>query len=163
MWVTVDINHRYEVNELGQVRHKERKHILTPKTDRYGYQVVCMSSGNRLKPQNATVHRIVAAAFIPNPSGLPQVNHKDENKSNNAASNLEWCDLLYNTRYGTGQERSRAARRKRVEAISEGSVVLRFESSSSAAEYLGVKRESIRDAVLGRSHTCCGYTWRYAE
>lgn len=163
MWVTASANPRYEVNEEGQVRHRERKKILAQKTDRYGYKVVCMSSGNRLKPQNATVHRLVASAFIPNPDDLPAVNHKDEDKTNNRASNLEWCDNLYNTRYGTGQERSRAARRKKVEALDGESVVLTFSSTAQAAKALGVSRESIRDAILGRSHKSCGYSWRYAE
>ena len=47
------------------------------------------------------VHRLVAEAFIPNPEGLPHINHKDENPKNNRASNLEWCTQQYNCNYGT--------------------------------------------------------------
>jgi hypothetical protein len=41
----------------------------------------------------------VAEAFLENPDGLPQVNHKDENKHNNCVENLEWCDAKYNVNY----------------------------------------------------------------
>ena len=44
-------------------------------------------------------HRFIAEIFLPNPNNLPEINHKDENKKNNAASNLEWCDRQYNVEY----------------------------------------------------------------
>ena len=55
-----------------------------------------MKNGKRYKFR---VHRLVAEAFIPNPDNLSQVNHKDEDRLNNIASNLEWCDNTYNSQY----------------------------------------------------------------
>ena len=51
------------------------------------------------------VHRIIAETFIPNPLNLPIINHKNENKRDNRISNLEWCSIRYNLRYGTTQRR----------------------------------------------------------
>lgn len=64
-----------------------------------GYYTVkfCMNSISETRP----VHRVIAEAFIPNPQNLPIINHKDENKLNNAIENLEWCTIGYNTSYGT--------------------------------------------------------------
>lgn len=58
------------------------------------------------KNHTVYVHRLVALAFIDNPNGYLEVNHKDENKSNNAVDNLEWCDHTYNANYGTKPERT---------------------------------------------------------
>lgn len=45
------------------------------------------------------LHRLVALTFIPNPNNLPEVNHIDEDPSNNKVSNLEWCNRQYNAAY----------------------------------------------------------------
>lgn len=55
-----------------------------------------------INPNTPTaVHRLVAMAWIPNPMGLPQVNHIDGNKANNHVSNLEWVDNAENQRHST--------------------------------------------------------------
>ena len=98
----------YEVSDIGRVRSLCAKQsmylrILTQHIDKYGYLSVRLFYEGRRK--RFSVHRLVAQAFIPNPNNLPQVNHKDEDKTNNAAGNLEWCDAKYNCNYGTRNHR----------------------------------------------------------
>ena len=71
--------------------------LLTPKVNRSGRLWVNLYKNGVNKP--FLIHRLVGTAFIPNPDGLPQINHKDENPKNNHVGNLEWCDNLYNARY----------------------------------------------------------------
>lgn len=73
----------------GKVRQPVKGRILKPgKNAKTGYLHVCLCRRGKMKFHY--VHRLVAEAFIPNPDDLPEVNHKDLDKSNNAASNLEW-------------------------------------------------------------------------
>lgn len=118
IWQPVKGYENYEVSNLGRVKslsynNTGKEKILKPfKNNNYLY-VNLLRNGNR---KFFLVHRLVASAFIPNPEGFPEVNHKDEDKSNNSISNLEWCSKLYNNNYGTRNERSAAARSKAVEA-----------------------------------------------
>ena len=98
----------YEVSSLGRVKSLKYDKILKPGKVGNGYLAVVLFRNG--KGKTLKVHRLVATAFIPNPLGLPEINHKDENKTNNAKSNLEWCSRWYNTHYGTMQERSAASR-----------------------------------------------------
>ena len=99
----------YQVSNMGRVaRVKTRAgkpcfKIVKPVYGSIVYPTVHLSIGGKRK--RATIHRLVAMAFIPNPDNLPQVNHKDENPCNNRADNLEWCTELYNHNYGTYREK----------------------------------------------------------
>lgn len=98
----------YQVSNDGKVRSLNynrtgKKQILKQSMDRGGYKMVQLWKNN--KKETCKVHRLVAQTFIPNPNNWPQVNHKDENKSNNHISNLEWCTQEYNSNYGTRNER----------------------------------------------------------
>ena len=109
----------YEVSNTGQVRSLDkydsmnrflRGRILRLFTDGLGYLRAQLYSNSKRK--SFLVHRLVAQAFIPNPDNLPQVNHRDENPSNDNVDNLEWCDGKYNVNYGTRIDRIRDIRLK---------------------------------------------------
>ncbi len=68
-----------------------------------GYKTVTLTKDGKSK--TVFVHRIVAEAFIDNPDNLPMVNHRDEDKTNNFAENLEWCSASYNRTYGKAVEK----------------------------------------------------------
>ena len=114
---------RYEVSNHGRVKSCKRfrsgkskadtlvvERLLVASHDHSGYLKVSLRNGS--KSQNHSVHQLVARAFIDNPNDYDQVNHKDENKENNYASNLEWCTAAYNNVYGTRIERIRETKAK---------------------------------------------------
>ena len=81
----------YKVSNFGNVmsfKYKKHPFLLKPGKHNNGYMYVGLSIRTNIK--FFYVHRLVAQAFIPNPSNLPQVNHKDMNKKNNGVENLEW-------------------------------------------------------------------------
>ena len=88
----------YAITSCGRVWSYRRKKFLKPGNSR-GYLTVTLCKEGQQKTYS--IHRLVAEAYIPNPEGLPQVNHKDECKTNNCINNLEWCDGVYNVNYGT--------------------------------------------------------------
>lgn len=101
----------YQVSSHGRIRSLDRYvghrffpgKIFSPNPNRYGYVRVQLTNNGETK--SFAVHRLVAAAFLDNPNGFPQINHKDENKSNNHVDNLEWCTAEYNINYGHRTEK----------------------------------------------------------
>lgn len=82
----------------GKVWPRKEPIKLKPAISNVGYAQVGLFYRGKLKLRR--VHRLVAEYFIDNPHNLPEVNHIDENKLNNDVSNLEWCTVSYNRKYG---------------------------------------------------------------
>jgi hypothetical protein len=121
-WRTIeDFAGLYEVSDMGNVRSLSRKtlgrwgsmkttpgRLLNPGKHPTGYIRVALSKQG--KSQNKSVHRLVAEAFIPNPDNKPCVNHKDSNRANNKAENLEWCTHFENSKHANDLGRLGAPR-----------------------------------------------------
>ena len=145
----------YQVSDKGNVRCLATNSLLKPSKKKTGYVSVCLRYTEK---RECLVHRLVAEAFIANPLNLPQVNHKDEVKTNNAASNLEWCSAQYNVNYGYG---SLVKNTGVLQFNIAGKCLRVWPSMKEAAQTLGIKYQGISRVCRKERKTCGGYVWRY--
>ena len=92
---------KYSVSNTGLIKNNRTQKLIEGKLDKDGYRTVGIRKDIEGKSvrKHRRVHRLVAQAFIPNPSNYPVVNHIDGIKDNNKADNLEWCTIAYNTKH----------------------------------------------------------------
>lgn len=158
---------KYEVSSFGNVRSLDFHHTgqtknLKPAKNSCGYHLVDLHKDGQKK--TFTVHRLVAQAFVPNPGNLSEVNHKNEDKSDNRSTNLEWCDAKYNSNYGTRNERVAKAKSKPVlQYDKSGNFVREWPSTQEVERQNGWDHAHISDCCLGKYKTAYGYVWRYKE
>lgn len=145
-----DVCDGYKVSNYGRVlslakttiRGRKYDKILSASKKDNGYYTVSINGNNEY------VHRLVAKAFIDNPNNLNEINHKDEDKSNNRVDNLEWCTKSYNVSY------SKSIKIK----IYNGTETI-YNSVSEAAIKNNVSASAIYNCLYGKSKTCGGYEW----
>lgn len=160
------------VDSIGRKYHKKER-ILKNQTYR-GYLYVKLYDGPK------RVNRLVAKAFIPNSENKPQVNHKNEIKTDNRVENLEWMTVKENTNYGTRTERARksldkAARkaigeatRKRlskpvVQYTKNRELIKVWQSTREAGRQLGISHSDISNVARGTRKSCGGFVWKYVK
>ena len=148
----------YAVTSCGKVYSYRTKKFLKPRKRRDGYLHVCLYKGG--EREFYYIHRLVAEAYLPNPNNLPCVNHKDENKENNALQNLEWCTHEYNINYGSRNEKVGKALGKPVYCEELNKT---FDGVHAAARELGLDNSNIIKCCKRTRKTCGGYHWRYQE
>lgn len=168
IWKTIPEYPDYQVSNLGRI--KSYKQLATGKItignkDKKGYLTKTLYNINGAK--TFKVHRLVALVFLPNPQNLPQVNHKDEDKTNNAVDNLEWCNNLYNALYGTRIQRAAQKNRccpttsKGVYSIDKDGKKEYYASIGEAERQTGLSHCNIIRVLKGRAHTCGERQWFY--
>lgn len=146
----------YQISNYGNVKSLNfnrtgKEKILKPTKNSDGYLQICLHKQGIKKHY---IHRLVAQAFIENPNNLPQVNHKDEDKTNNYIENLEWCERKYNINYGTRTDKCS----KQVLCVETGVV---YPSTIEVERQLGFNNANIGKCCNGRYKQAYGYTWCY--
>lgn len=87
---------KYEVSDFGRVRSK--RGMLNPSPRKNGYVYIKIEGQKQIG-----LHRLIAKMFIPNPLNLKDVNHKNGNKADNRAINLEWANRRENITHGVSK------------------------------------------------------------
>ena len=172
----------YKVSNWGKIlslnyRNTGKPDLMTPGKRKDGYfQVQLRKNGER---KTCFVHRLVAQTFLPNPENLPEVNHIDENKTNNFVflnedgtvnkekSNLEWKNHKENSNHGTRNERIAKANTngklsKRVLQLSlDGELIKEWESTNECGRN-GFNKGNVAACCNGKLPQYKGFKWCYA-
>ena len=165
----------YTVSNQGKVYSVPRRDsgnvsrggfLLKHQKDRYGYEYVILSKNGVRKHEK--VHRLVGAAFCDGYSPEKEINHIDENKSNNAADNLEWVTPGQNVNHGTRNSRvadkQRKLKRRIVQQLeTDGTLVAEYDNGAIAARETGIQHTHIIACCNGRAKTAGGYRWKYKD
>ena len=178
---------KYEVSNLGRiksvdhevkVKQQNREYIvvrkgrmLTPLKRQHGYLGIQLfgKGANARKMKTYSIHRLVAEAFLENLNNLPEINHKDEDKTNNCVENLEWCSRIDNVHHGTAIERrvakqTNGKKSKKIAQYSMNMELLKvFPSLAEVKRQLGFAPANISKCANGNksySHAY-GYKWKY--
>ena len=158
----------YTISTEGVVKNNKGK-VIKPFLNNKGYVMVHLYK-NR-KATSELVHRLVAKVFIPNPENKSEVNHKDENKLNNKAGNLEWVTRRENVNHsintGTAyQNITGSLKNKRCKKVAQydlnGNLLRIWNSTREPERILGYAHGNIRTACE-KGWCNYGYKWKYVE
>ena len=171
----------YQVSNFGNVkrldyRFTKEDYILTPKINKKGYLWVALFRDSKYKC--FLIHRLVGNAFIPNSDGLPFINHKDEDRTNNRVENLEWCTPSYNVRYSLERHPQRHKNRPRkiggkvspykhkskvIQLSKDGEQIKIWNMISEITNETNWRGSSIVEVCEGNRKSAYGYIWRFAN
>ena len=138
----------YAVTSCGKVWSYKRKKFLKPKVTKGGYfQVVLYKDGDG---KFYLIHRLVAEAYLPNPDNLPQVDHVNEDKTNNCVNNLQWI---------TNRDNCRKSKNKPIlQYTLDGEFVREWPSATDVGREA---QTNICYCLKGKQKTAYGYVWKY--
>lgn len=112
IWKIVENFNMYEISNLGRLRKNYKKgttKILKPDVINGGYLRYTLSKDG--KTYRFIAHRMVATHFIQNPNNYPDINHIDNDRTNNKVENLEWCTPKMNAEHREKQDRNPSCRK----------------------------------------------------
>lgn len=149
------LKRKYTTNKLKNIERYTSEKILKPSLDGSGYQQVILSKNGSMYSKK--IHRLVAESFIENPNNYNEINHKDEDKTNNNVENLEWCDRQYNVNYGN---RTNKTKKKVYQYDLNKNLINTYNSLTECCNATLFPRSSISNACINQN-TFRGYLWTY--
>lgn len=159
---------RYQVSNMGNVKSLnynytgKEKNLRARKPNTYNkYMAIELCKNN--KKEVFFIHRLVAEAFIQNFKNLPVVNHKDGNKTNNKADNLEWCSYSSNVRHAYDTKLIKLKNRAVSQYGLDGKYIRDWNGVREIQRTLGYSSGALCDCCKGRQKTAYGYIWKYAN
>ena len=160
---------RYQVSNMGRVKSLGRKdrfgrvikeRILEPAVTHNGYLRVGLHVDGKRKMLR--VHRLVCEAFHENPDNKSEVNHVNEDKTDNRACNLEWSTRTENCNHGSRNERVAKALSKPIGQFSlDGKLIKVWQSACEARRQTGFDQGYVGAVARGKFKQAYGFIWKY--
>lgn len=165
----------YQISNLGTVKSSDRQRlgkggcvricpgkILKPKINNRGYYQIDLIDKNSICTR-FLIHRLVAQAFIDNPNDYDQVNHIDNDPTNNCVTNLEWCNNYQNNLWKKTTSSNKPHVAKTVLQYSLDGKFIREWESAKATEIEGFDHSTISKCCRGKLKTSKGFIWKFKE
>lgn len=143
LWKDIGGFPNYQVSSKGRIKNIKTGRILTPIPDKDGYLRVHLNNDHTVR----RVHRLVGAAFIPNPDNKPQINHINGDKTDNTIENLEWCTIRENNIHALNSGLRNIS--KPVKIVETGE---EFDSIRKCADAIGAKPQNVQAAASHSSN-----------
>lgn len=151
-----DYENLYAVSDKGRVMNLKSGRILKAGVNSHCYEWVALCKDGKVK--QCTIHRLVAEAFLENPNNLPQVNHVDEDPTNNDVRNLAWVTASQNNRHSAHKRSCKIS-----QYSIDGEYIREWESFKEIERELGFNKGFINMCCKGKQKTAYGYRWEYAD
>jgi hypothetical protein len=155
-WKTITVDGApLQVSNLGRVNHTR---VSSGSINTNGYVTFSFAGKHRY------IHRLVARAFLGEPSAPGfVVHHKDSDRTNNRAANLEWVTPKENSEKSVNEGKMGRMRRQIFRCDDAGEVIQAYKSVREAAKEMGMANPQELHAAARRDYRCRGYKWKLGD
>lgn len=159
----IDYENMYQISNYGNVKSLKNNKIkiLKPQIDGCGYYQVFLYKNKKAKKYK--VHQLVAKYFVSNEENLKVVNHKDGNKLNNNANNLEWCTHSYNNKHAYDNKLKTPCFKIIYQYSKNNKFIKVWNGALEIERCLKINNSNIIQCCKNKRKTAGGYIWKYKE